>query len=202
MPLNDVSTTQRSGGKSGIPGGRRGATLGAAFLALSAPTVAQTKPSPPSPAQPSRIYLSNDDHTDYMWTTDADTYNAVFVDMLDYYLKLTDDTAKNPSQYEQRKSPAEFDRLMKRVKDGHISSPLNTLVSCYGAQPMEAVLRGMYYAGRLERRYNLRFPLAMAMEDQTLPLGLSSLWAGSGARLRQSDTQRRTRQAGQRDLLV
>jgi alpha-mannosidase len=39
----------------------------------------------------------------------------------------------------------------------------------------------MYYSGRLERRYDLRFPVAIAMENQTLPLGLSSLWAGSGA---------------------
>ena len=28
-------------------------------------------------AQPTRIYLANDDHTDYMWTADAETYNAV-----------------------------------------------------------------------------------------------------------------------------
>lgn len=148
-------------------------------------------------ADPTRIYLSNDDHTDYMWTTDADTYNAVFVDMLDYYLRLADETESNPApyqsrfnadgsywlwQYERQKTPAEFDRLMQRVKDGHIGAPLNTLVSCYGAQPTEAVLRGMYYAGRLERRYDLRFPVAIAMENQTLPLGLSSLWAGSGAR--------------------
>jgi len=119
-------------------------------------------------AQPVRIYLANDDHTDYLWTADAETYNAVFVDMLDYYLRLADGTKENPApyrsrfntdgsywlwQYERRKSPAEFARLMARVKDGTISAPLNTLVSCYGGQPLEAVLRGMYYAGRLERRY-------------------------------------------------
>ena len=40
----------------------------------------------------------------------------------------------------------------------------------------------MYYAGRLERRDVVRFPLATAMENQTLPLGLAPLWAGSGAR--------------------
>ena len=148
-------------------------------------------------AEPVRIYLANDDHTDYMWTADAETYNAVFVDMLDYYLGLADGTANNPApyqsrfnadgsywlwQYERRKSPAEFKRLIERVKDGHISAPLTTLVACYGGQPAEAVLRGMYYAGRLERRYGLRFDLATAMENQTLPLGLASLWAGSGAR--------------------
>ena len=148
-------------------------------------------------AEPVRIYLANDDHTDYMWTADAETYNAVFVDMLDYYLRLTDDTTTNAApyqsrfnadgsywlwQYERRKSPADFERLMTRVKDGHISAPMTSLVSCYGGQPVEAVLRGMYYAGRLERRYSLRFPMAVAMENQTLPLGLSSLWAGAGAK--------------------
>jgi alpha-mannosidase len=148
-------------------------------------------------AQPVRIYLANDDHTDYMWTANAETYNAVFVDMLDYYLRLADETKDNLPpfrsrfnadgsywlwQYERRKSPAEFERLMARVKDGTMSVPLTTLVSCYGGQPIEAVLRGMYYAGRLERRFHLRFALATAMENQTLPLGLASLWAGSGAR--------------------
>lgn len=148
-------------------------------------------------AEPVRTYIANDDHTDYLWTADAETYNAVFVDMLDHYLRLADETASNAApfqsrfnadgsywlwQFELRKSPAEFARLMARVKDGHISAPMTTLVSCYGGQPAEAVLRGMYYAGRLERRYGLRFPLAVAMENQTLPLGLSSLWAGSGAK--------------------
>lgn len=148
-------------------------------------------------ATPTRIYLANDDHTDYLWTADAETYNAVFVDMLDYYLRLADETKENPSpyrsrfnadgsywlwQYERRRSPADFERLIARVKDGTISAPMNTLVSCYGGQPMEAVLRGMYYAGRLERRHGLRFSMAVAMENQTLPLGLASLWAGSGAR--------------------
>ncbi len=151
----------------------------------------------PSHAQPKRIYFANDDHTDFMWTADADTYAKVFVEMLDWHLKLADETATNAPayrnrfncdgsywlwNYEQKKTPAEFARLIERIKDGTISAPLNSVVSCYGGQPVEAVLRGMYYAGRLERRYGLRFPIATAMEDQTLPLGLASLFAGSGAR--------------------
>ena len=148
-------------------------------------------------AEPVRIYLANDDHTDFMWTADADTYANVFVEMLDFHLKLADETATNAPpyrnrfnadgsywlwNYEQKKTPAEFARLIGRLKDGTLSAPLNTLVSCYGGQPAEAVLRGMYYAGRLERRHGLRFRLAVAMENQTLPLGLASLFAGSGAR--------------------
>jgi alpha-mannosidase len=144
-----------------------------------------------------RYYIANDDHTDYEWSADADTYANCFVDLIDFHLRLAGLTANNPSEYknrfncdgsfwlwnyQQKKSPAEFDHLMARVKDGTINVPLNTLVSCYGAQPMEAVLRGFYYAGRLERQYNVRFPTALAMENQTLPLGLSSLFAGSGAK--------------------
>lgn len=151
----------------------------------------------PAAAEPKRIYLANDDHTDYMWTADADTYAKVFVEMLDWHMKLADETANNPPEYrnrfncdgsywlwtyEQKKSPAEFERLIGRIKDGTISAPLNTLVSCYGGMPAEAVLRSMYYTGRLERRYDMKFPLATAMENQTLPLGLSSLFAGAGAK--------------------
>jgi alpha-mannosidase len=62
------------------------------------------------------------------------------------------------------------------------SLPLQTCVSLYGAMPAEAVLRNMYYAGRIERREGLRFPLVVAMENQTLPGGVASLWAGSGAK--------------------
>lgn len=153
------------------------------FLALSAR------------AQQKRIYIANDDHTDFMWTADADTYARTFVEMIDWHLKLADETAGNEPayrnrfncdgsywlwNYEQRKTPAEFARLIGRIKDGTISAPMNLVVSCYGGQPSEAVLRGMYYAGRLERRHGLKFRMAVAMEDQTLPLGLASLFAGAG----------------------
>ncbi len=145
---------------------------------------------------PKRIYIANDDHTDFMWTADADTYARTFVEMIDWHLELADETAGNEPayrnrfncdgsywlwNYEQRKTPAEFARLIGRIKDGTISAPMNLVVSCYGGQPAEAVLRGMYYAGRLERRHGLKFRMAVAMEDQTLPLGLASLFAGAGA---------------------
>lgn len=147
-------------------------------------------------AEPVRIYIAEDDHTDFMWTADAETYERVFVEMLDHHLALAARTAENESpyrhrfncdgnhwlwSYERRKTAPEFERLMARVKDGTISAPLNALVSCYGGQPTEAVLRGMYYAGRLERRFGVRLRLAVAMENQTFPLGLASLWAGAGA---------------------
>src|SRR5438876_4128176 len=113
-----------------------------------------------SAAEPKRIYIANDDHTDYMWTLDEEGYRKAFLEMLDFYLNQIDVTTSNPPPhqarwncdgsfwlwtYEKNKSAAEFDRLIGRVRDGHISAPLNALVSCYGAQPLEAVLRGMYY---------------------------------------------------------
>ncbi|HUK62244.1 MAG TPA: hypothetical protein VLV15_02885, partial [Dongiaceae bacterium] len=148
-------------------------------------------------ADPKRIYLGNDDHTDYMWSGDETQYRSAFLTMLDFYMSQAEATAVNPPdargkfncdgslwmwEYEHHKTPAEFQRLMDHVRAGDISMPLNAAVLCYGAMPAEAVLRSMYYPGRLERRYGLRFPLVAAMEDQTMPGGLASLWAGAGAR--------------------
>ena len=132
-----------------------------------------------------------------MWTANEAQYDSAFVKMLDYYLDQIDSTRANPPDFQARfncdgsywlrayqkfRTPAQFNRLIRGIRNGHISSPLNFLVSTYGAQPTEAIIRGMYPAGKLEREYNLRFPLAVCMENQTLPLGLSSLWAGSGAK--------------------
>jgi len=148
-------------------------------------------------AQQKRLYIADDNHTDYMWTADEAAYDTAFVKMLDYYLAQIDSTRNDPADYQsrfncdgslwlkayqQQRSAAQFNRLIAAIKSGHISSPLNMLVSCFGGQPTEAVLRGMYYAGKLERQYNLRFTMAGSMENNTLPLGLASLWAGSGAK--------------------
>jgi alpha-mannosidase len=144
-----------------------------------------------------RIYLAPDDHTDYMWSAGEEAYRQAFVEMIDYYMDLAAATKNDPREhqsrwncdgsfwvwtYEKNSSPAAFERLVARIRSGQISMPLNALVSCYGGMPAEAVLRGMYYAGSLERRYGLRFPIAIAMENQTLPYGLGALFAGSGAR--------------------
>ena len=146
---------------------------------------------------PKRIYIAADDHTDLFWSGDEDTYRQAFLEMIDYYLNLSDATENEPSDfqsrwncdgsywiwtYENNRSKAQLDRLMQRVKDGHISFPLNALVVSLGGAPAEAVLRGMYYAGSIERRYGVRIPIAVSMENQTLPYGLGALWAGSGAK--------------------
>jgi alpha-mannosidase len=148
-------------------------------------------------AQQKRLYIANDDHTDYMWTANESKYDTAFLRMLDFYLHQIDSTKNNEPDYQARfntdgsiwlqvyekyRTPAQFKKLIAAIKSGHISSPLNMLVSCYGAQPTEAVIRGMYYAGQLERKHNLRFTLAGSMENNTLPLGLASLWAGAGAK--------------------
>ncbi len=144
-----------------------------------------------------RFYIAPDDHTDYYWTADAVTYRQAFLTMTDYYLDKMDATQGNPSdtqmrwncdgslwmwEYEHNRTSAQFDRFLNRVRDGHMSVPLNPLVLVQGGAPAEAVLRGMYYPGLIERRANVRFPIAIAMENQTLPYGLPSLWAGSGAK--------------------
>ena len=148
-------------------------------------------------AQQKRIYIANDDHTDYVWSASEDQYRVAFLQMLDYYLDQADQTDSLPSDFQSRfnadgnlwlwtyqhnRTADQFSRLISRIRDGHITIPLQTLVLCYGAMPAEAVIRSMYYAGRIERQYALQFELANAMENATLPYGLPSLWAGSGAR--------------------
>jgi alpha-mannosidase len=166
----------------------------AAVLAL---TLAQATAPVTAAAASKRIYIANDDHTDYFWSGDDVQYRTAFLTMLDYYMAQAEATAANPPdargrfncdgwiwvrEYERHKPAAETRRLFDHIRAGNISVPLNVAVLCYGGMPAEAVLRSMYPAGRLERRENLRLPLVAAMENQTLPGGLASLWAGSGAR--------------------
>jgi alpha-mannosidase len=150
-------------------------------------------------AQQKRIYVSNDDHTDYMWSANEATYKTAFLDMLDWWIHYNDSTAianPNPyyqskwncdgsfwvSTYEKNRSAAQFNKLIDQIRSGQITVPYSPLIVTYGAVPTEAVLRGMYYSGGLERRFNLDLDMAISMENQTLPLGLSSLWKGSGAK--------------------
>ena len=161
------------------------------------PPIAPAAPTAPAGgAVPKRYYIANDDHTDYEWAGDDDAYTRAFLDMLDFYMAQAEATATRPPdqrgrfncdgsvwvrEYEKHRSTAAFQRLIGHIRNGDITMPLNTLVQLYGAMPAEAVLRSFYYAGRLERRENLRFPLVVPMEDQTLPGGVASLWAGAGA---------------------
>lgn len=164
----------------------RAICLTAIIFALTAGSAAQK-----------RFYIAPDDHTDYYWIADEATYRQAFLTMIDYYLNKMDETQANPSdsqmrwscdgslwmwEFERNRSSAQFDRFIQRIRDGHMSVPMNPLVVAQGGSNAESVLRGMYYSGRIERRYDLRFPMAVAMENQTQPFGLSSLWAGAGAK--------------------
>ena len=148
-------------------------------------------------AQQKKIYIAADDHTDYMWSGDEKEYTEAFLKTLDYYINLNDSTANEPYpyqskwncdgsiwvyEYQKNRNPQQFAKLIGQIKSGKITVPLNTIASVHGIAPLEATLRDMYYAGSLERKYGLDLELAINMEDQVLPLGLSSLWAGAGAK--------------------
>lgn len=173
--------------------------LSGSVLSVAALVAGLAAAAPPAraAAPPKRIYIANDEHTDYFWTADDVAYRQAFIDMLNYYMTQAEATAGNPSdsrgrfnmdgtlwlwEYEHNNAPAAYQRLIGHLRDGSLSLPLQTCVMLYGAMPAEAVLRNMYYAGRIERREGLRFPLVVAMENQTLPGGVASLWAGAGAK--------------------
>ena len=166
-------------------------------VSVAAATRLTAQVSAQDPLSRKRIYIAADDHTDYMWTADEAAYRQAFLKMLDHYLDLADQTDNEPGDYQSRwncdgllwfrefqqnRDENEVARLVRRIKSGHISVPMTVLVSCYGGAPTEAVLRGLYYGGQVERKYGLRLRMAVSMENQTLPYGLGMLWAGSGVR--------------------
>jgi len=152
-----------------------------------------------SAAQAKRFYIANDDHTDYVWSANEAAYKIAMLTTLDKYLIQIDSTIsaglpfKHQSKYncdgsfwfwvyEKTRTAAQMNNLINKVKSGHITVPYNPLAVLYGGMPAEASLRGMYYAGHLQKKYGLDLTLAISMEGQTLPLGLSSLWSGSGVK--------------------
>lgn len=150
-----------------------------------------------SHAQQKRIYVAADDHTDIIWSAPESYYYPYFSHSLDFYLAQIKATAADPSDqqmrwnadgtlwlwaYAQRHTQAQFDTLMGKVADGHIGVPMNTIVSVHGATPVEGVLRDYLYAGRLERKYNIRFELGIAQENQVSSYGLGAVLSGSGAK--------------------
>jgi len=166
--------------------------LAAAFLVFSHSNLALAQ---------KRVYLALDDHTDYEWSADASTYRQVFRDTINYYMNLfqQDQTNGVDPRVQQRfnldgsfwaweylndpsVTAAQRTEFISRIKDGHFSIPLTPLVLCQGGMPAEALIRSMYFGGQLERQYNFRIPLAVAMENQTFPYGVGSIWAGAGAK--------------------
>lgn len=143
------------------------------------------------------LFLANDNHTDYGWNATTDAYDAAILAELDYYVARVQATAAQPVElqakytadgwfrlwlYEQKKSAAEVDALLAAIKAGNITIPMNPLVQMYGAMPTEAAIRGAYYPARMARKHGLPLALGYAeVENATVPWGLASIWAGSGA---------------------
>lgn len=150
-------------------------------------------------AQTKRFYIANDDHTDYVWSANEAVYEKAMLTTLDNYLFQIDSTIKlklpfnHQSKYncdgsfwfwvyEKARTTAQMKNLIAKVKSGHMTVPYNPLAVLYGGLPAEASIRGMYYAGYLQKKYGIPLTLGITMESQVLPLGLSSLWAGSGVK--------------------
>ncbi len=145
----------------------------------------------------SRLYLANDDHTDFMWTARDTAYETAFITMIDAWMANNNATSGNAPDfqtkfscdgtywawaYQKHKTAAEFQNFMNQVKSEKIVIPMNPLIITYGCVPAEATIRGMYYAGELQRKYGIPFETAIDMENQVMPLGLASIWAGCGAK--------------------
>ncbi len=143
------------------------------------------------------LYLGNDTHTDLMWNGTEDEWYKYNLDMARFYLKLGEDTKNNTPEarskwnydvawtlYMMEKNEPEtfFHRIVDQIKNGQASVPYNFTLAVYGGSTLESVLRSFYYGGHLQRKYGIDMNLAICQENATIPLGLASLWAGSGAK--------------------
>ena len=99
--------------------------VAAAAVLLAALTAVPATAAPAATTK--RIYIANDDHTDYFWSGDDVQYRAAFLSMLDYYMGRAEATTALPSdqrarfnmdgslwlwEYEHNKSANEFQRLV------------------------------------------------------------------------------------------
>jgi len=122
-----------------------------------------------------------------MWSADEITYDSAFVQMIDAWIANNNATNANPPDYqtkfncdgsywawayEKSRTPAQFQTFINQVKAERIIVPMNPLVITYGCVPTEATLRGMYYAGELQRKYNLQFAIGHSIENILMTLGL------------------------------
>jgi len=144
-----------------------------------------------------RLYLGNDTHTDLMWNGDEDFWYDLSLKMAEFYLKLGEGSVNNTPDrqnkwnydvawtlymLEEKTSPEFFDRIIEQIRRGQASVPYNFTLQTYGGATAETILRSFYYGGYLERKYDIDVDLAICQENATIPLGLTSLWAGSGAK--------------------
>lgn len=166
----------------------RHALVAALAFALAASTV--------TPSHAKDLYLLNDNHTDYGWNATVDEIEDAMATELDYYLDQADQTANLAPElrakyaadswwylynYQRKRTPAQFNRLIGAAQAGEITFPLNPLVELYGAMSTEAAIRAGFWPGRMQRLYGLTFERAQAMENATMSWGMASIWRGSGA---------------------
>jgi alpha-mannosidase len=144
-----------------------------------------------------RLYLGNDTHVDLMYNGTEEKWSQLILDMADFYLNLgegskNEEPAKRSKWnydcaywlwvLEHKTPPQYFDRIIAQIKNQQASVPYNFTLPIYGASTTESVLRSFYYSGYLERKYGIDVDIAVCQENATIPLGLTSLFNGAGAK--------------------
>src|SRR4051812_23203932 len=107
-------------------------------------------------AQVKRIYVSNDDHTDYVWSDTELGYDSLIPNMLDRWIFINDSTKDkyplNPefqskwncdgslwvAIYKNKRTATQFNRLIDQIRSGQITVPYSAFVNTYGGTPAEA----------------------------------------------------------------
>ena len=115
----------------------------------------------------------------------------------DYYLGAISDALGNPVDEQARWQPdhwirqyhfkanrnsSVYNTWIDRMKSGHITVPINSLVTLYGSIPTEMAFRLSYWPGWEQRRTGIEFLLGMSEETHNIPWGLASIWNHMGVK--------------------
>jgi len=142
------------------------------------------------------IYVANTNCPDYTWVLDERNTRVAIAELVRAHLdemRRTDPLApESRNRYNMvaaleadlflERYPRRRQELIRRVKEGRlfVSPFLNN--SMWGFQSLEAVIRSLYSARRLEREWGVKMDAAAHIEEPCLPWGMASILSGAGIR--------------------
>jgi len=142
------------------------------------------------------IYVANTNCPDYTWVLDERNTRVAIAELVRAHLDEMRRTDPLPPESRSRynmvaaqeaalfleRYPQRRQELIRRVKEGRlfVSPFLNN--SMWGFQSLEAVIRSLYSARRLEREWGVKMDAAAHIEEPSLPWGMASILSGAGIR--------------------
>ncbi|MFZ5832109.1 MAG: glycosyl hydrolase-related protein [Planctomycetota bacterium] len=136
------------------------------------------------------IYLAQDKHLDYNWCGSPTEVELRMVELLDYYLDLTEkqnarwnlDGTMWVDVYRRHRGEEGAARLLKAIGEGRIGCAGNRSVLLWGILSTETAIRACYGAAEIEHGADMPMQTALVMENSGLTGGAATVLTECGFR--------------------